>query len=171
MRVQDFTYVLITPARNEAQFLELTINSVVAETARPLKWVIVSATVRLTARSIVSKYAAEHPWIELVRMPERPERHLARKVHGFNAGYATVKDVPYDVIGDQDGDISFGEDYFAFLMSKFAEDPRLGVGGTPYWQQNTNYNYRFATEYVPRACQLFRRRCFEEMGAYVPVKG
>ena len=36
------TYVLITPARNEAQFIELTIKSVVSQTVRPLKWVIVS---------------------------------------------------------------------------------------------------------------------------------
>ncbi len=31
------TYVLITPARNEAQYIELTINSVVSQTLRPIK--------------------------------------------------------------------------------------------------------------------------------------
>jgi glycosyltransferase involved in cell wall biosynthesis len=36
------SYVLVTPARNEVQFIELTIQSVVAQTMRPLKWVIVS---------------------------------------------------------------------------------------------------------------------------------
>jgi hypothetical protein len=35
---------------------------------------------------------------ELVRMPERRERHFAGKVNAFNAGYARLKDVPYDVI-------------------------------------------------------------------------
>ena len=35
-------YVLITPARNEAQFIELTLRSMVAQTALPLRWVIVS---------------------------------------------------------------------------------------------------------------------------------
>ena len=35
-------YVLITPARNEAQFIELTLKSVIAQTVRPKKWVIVS---------------------------------------------------------------------------------------------------------------------------------
>ena len=164
-------YVLITPARNEAQFIELTIKSVVAQTARPLKWVIVSDGSTDGTDDIASRYAAEHPWMELVRVPERRERHFAGKVHAFNAGYARVRDLPYDVIGNLDGDISFDEDYFAFLMSKFAEDPTLGVGGTPYRQQNANYNYRFATtEFVPGACQLFRRECFEEIGGYVPVK-
>ena len=36
------SYVLITPARNEADYIELTLKSVVSQTLRPLKWVIVS---------------------------------------------------------------------------------------------------------------------------------
>ena len=35
-------YVLITPARNEAEFIELTIKSVVGQTVQPIKWIIVS---------------------------------------------------------------------------------------------------------------------------------
>jgi len=41
------TYVIVTPARNEAQFVELTIKSVIAQAIRPLKWVIVSDESRL----------------------------------------------------------------------------------------------------------------------------
>ena len=107
------TYVLITPARNEAQFIELTIKSVVSQTVRPLKWVIVSDGSTDGTDDIVSKYAAEHPWIELVRMPERSERHFAGKVHAFNAGYARVKHLKYEVIGSLDGDISFDERFFS----------------------------------------------------------
>src|SRR5271163_1204680 len=36
------TYVLITPARNEARFIEFTLRSVVGQEYRPMKWVIVS---------------------------------------------------------------------------------------------------------------------------------
>src|ERR1017187_8213090 len=110
------TYVLITPARNEAQFIELTIKSVVSQTVRPLKWVIVSDGSTDGTDDIVSKYAAEYPWIELVRMPERRERHFAGKVGAFNAGYAKVKHLDYEVMGNLDGDISFDDDYFRFLL-------------------------------------------------------
>ena len=47
---------------------------------------------------IVKKYVARYPWIELVRMPERAERHFAAKVQAFNAGYAKVCDTESDVI-------------------------------------------------------------------------
>jgi glycosyltransferase involved in cell wall biosynthesis len=167
------TYVLITPARDEAQFIELTIKSVVAQTVRPLKWVIVSDGSTDGTDDIAREYAAQHLWIELVRMPERQERHFAGKVYAFNAGYARVKDVKYEVIGSLDADISFDQDYLSFLLGKLAADPRLGVVGTPFKDSSVQaYNYRFVgIEHVSGACQLFRRQCFEEIGGYVPVKG
>ena len=72
------TYVLITPARNEAQFIELTLKSVVAQTVPPLKWIIVSDGSTDGTDELVQKYATEYPWIELLRMPER-EREAFRR--------------------------------------------------------------------------------------------
>ena len=90
------SYVLITPARNEAAFIERTLQSVVAQTVPPAKWVIVSDGSTDGTDEIVNRYAAEYPWIELLRMPERKERHFAGKVLAFNAGNARVQDVPYE---------------------------------------------------------------------------
>jgi glycosyltransferase involved in cell wall biosynthesis len=166
------SYVLISPARNEAAFIELTIKSVVAQTVRPLRWVIVSDGSTDGTDEIAKKYLEQHDWIELVRMPERKERHFAGKVHAFNAGYARVIALKYDVIGNLDGDISFEPDYFSFLLGKFDENPRLGVGGTAFTEGSQQYDYRFTSiEHVSGQCQMFRRQCFEEIGGYVPQKG
>lgn len=163
-------YVLITPARNEAQFIELTLKSVVSQTVRPLRWVIVSDGSTDGTDEIVNRYAADHPWIELLRMPERRERHFAGKVYAFNAGYERVKGLPYEVIGSIDADISFDEDHFSFLLSKLAEDHALGLVGAPF-KDDSMYDYRFVSiEHVSGACQIFRRECFEAIGGYVPVK-
>lgn len=163
-------YVLITPARNEAQFIELAIRSVIVQTVLPMKWVIVSDGSTDGTDEIVSKYAAEYPWMELLRMPERSERHFAGKVHAFNAGLERVRDLNYEVIGSMDGDVSFDQDYFSFLLTRLTEDPRLGLVGTPF-KDDSIYDYRFVSiEHVSGACQLFRRQCFEEIGGYKPVK-
>ncbi len=167
----NLTYVLITPARNEAAFIELTIESVIGQTALPAKWVIVSDGSTDATDDIVKKYVAQHPWMELVRMPERKERHFAGKVHAFNAGYEKVKGLDYDVIGSLDADISFEKEYFSFLLSKFAENPFLGVGGTPFREGTVQYDYRFTNiEHVSGACQLFRKACFESIGGYLPLE-
>jgi len=162
-------YVLITPARNEAKYIELTLKSVVGQTALPEKWVIVSDGSTDGMDEIVQKYAANYPWVELVRMPERKERHFAGKVHAFNAGLARVKELDYQIIGNLDGDGSFDAEYFAFLLKKFAENPRLGVAGTPFTEGSFQYDYRFTSiEHVSGQAQMFRRECFEEIGGYIP---
>ena len=166
-------YVVITPARNEAEFIELTLKSMVAQTVCPAKWVIVSDGSTDGTDAIVSKYAEENPWIELLRMPERKERHFAGKVMAFNAGYASAKDVSHDVIVSLDADISFPPDYFEFLLGKLADDGSLGLVGTPFEDsQRETYDYRFVSiEHVSGACQVFRRQCFEDIHGYTPVKG
>ncbi len=171
--LRSLPYVLVTPARNESRFIELTIQSVVAQTVRPLKWVIVSDGSTDSTDDIVEKYAAQHEWIELLRMPERKERHFAGKVDAFAAGQARVKALAYKVIACLDADISFDNDYFFFLLGKLESDPRLGLVGTPFREtSNETYDYRFVSiEHVSGACQVFRRECFEDIGGYVPVKG
>ena len=165
-------YVLITPARNEAQFIEYTLRSMVGQKYRPLKWVIVSDGSTDGTDDIVRKYAADNPWIELLRMPERAERHFAGKVHAFNAGYARAKDLNPDVIGNLDADVSIEPGHFLYLLSKFAENPELGVGGSPFREGSQQYDYRFSNvENVWGGCQLFRRECYQEIGGYTPVKG
>jgi hypothetical protein len=103
-------------------------------------------------------------------MPPRRERHFAGKVHAFNAGLAAVAGIDYDVIASLDADISLDPEHFAFLLDRLAEDPRLGLVGTPFKDTST-YDYRFVSiEHVSGACQVFRRACFEDIGGYVPVK-
>jgi poly-beta-1,6-N-acetyl-D-glucosamine synthase len=165
-------YVLITAARNEAQYIELTVRSVVAQTARPIRWVIVSDGSTDGTDEVVGAYASEHPWIELVRMPERRERHFAGKAQAFNAGAAAVADLDFDVIGNLDADVSFDQDHFRQLVSKFAQDPELGVAGAPFREGSVQYDYRFSNiENVWGGCQLFRKECFEDIGGYMAVRG
>ena len=172
MRSQDLTYVLITPARNEARLIAGTIESVIAQTRRPRKWVIVSDGSTDGTDAIVRQYADTHPWIELVRRPEHQERHFAAKVQSFNAGLRALPENGYDILGNLDADITFEQDYFAFLLDRFAEDERLGVAGTPVVEGDVHYDYRFANvEHVSGACQLFRRECFGDIGGYVAVPG
>jgi poly-beta-1,6-N-acetyl-D-glucosamine synthase len=165
-------YVIVTPARNEQDFIELTIRSMIGQTIKPEKWVIVSDGSTDRTDEIVASYQGAHPWIELVRVPPRTERHFGGKVAAFNAGYERVKQMDFDLVGSMDADISFDATYFEFLLNKFDENPKLGVGGTPFSENGKTYDYRVtSTEHVSGACQLFRRECFQAIGGYVPVKG
>ena len=145
---------------------------VVAQTARPLKWVIVSDGSTDGTDEIVRGYLETYPWIELLRMPERAERHFAGKVLAFNAGYDKVRSLKPQVVGNLDADVTFEPDHFETLLSKAAEDPGLGVFGAPFREGDFQYDYRFTNiENVWGGCQLFRSECYEDIGGYKPVKG
>src|ERR1700747_3638676 len=108
--------------------------------------------------------------MELLFLPQRRNRSFAAKVQAFNAGFERVKNCEYEVLGNLDADVSFDEGYCDFLLTKFADDTDLGVAGTIFKEEG----YSSATDsfegqnHVAGGCQLFRRRCFEEIGGYIP---
>lgn len=166
-------YVLVTPARNEEKNIERTIQSMIQQTHLPVKWVIVNDGSTDSTASIVRKYLAEHPWMELVEMPMSRDRSFAAKVNSFNAGYERVKGLNYDVVGNLDADLSFEKDYLEFLLTKFSEDLTLGVAGTIFKEPggySTDADSFEGHTHVPGGCQLFRRKCFEDIGGYIPIK-
>jgi poly-beta-1,6-N-acetyl-D-glucosamine synthase len=164
------TYVLITPARNEAAFIGRTIESVTKQTHLPSKWIIVSDGSTDGTDNIVRSFLPRRKWMKLVQIPARGERSFAGKVQAFNAGLAEVRGLRYEIIGNLDADISFDPGYFEFLLAQFVSNPRLGVAGTPFREEGLQYDYRFSRrEHVSGACQLFRRECFESIGGYVPI--
>jgi len=163
-------YVLVTPARNEEGLIEKTIESVIRQTVLPAKWVIVDDGSTDATADRVRPYASRYPWLELIQRPRRRERSFAGKVHAFNAGYQEVTAIHHEIVGNLDADVSFESDYLAFLLGKFADDPRLGVAGTVFLSDGYS-SERDSFEghsHVAGPCQLFRRRCWEEIGGYVP---
>jgi glycosyltransferase involved in cell wall biosynthesis len=165
-------YVLITPAHNEEPFIEKTLASMLAQTQLPERWIIVDDGSTDKTAEIVESYAQRYPWIELVRRPEQLRRSFAGKVHAFNAGLEWAQQsLEFEVIGNLDADLSFDPEYLEFLIGKFAEDPRLGVAGTPFTEDSgydTARNSFEGENHVAGGCQLFRRQCFEDVGGYIP---
>jgi glycosyltransferase involved in cell wall biosynthesis len=165
-------YVLITPARNEERFIEKLIQSVISQTVLAARWVIVNDGSTDATADIVSGYLTKYDWIELLNLSPHRDRSFAAKVYAFNAGFERVKNLEYEVIGNLDSDVSFEPDYLEFLMKKFREDSSLGVAGTIFHEEG----YSSATDsfegqnHVAGGCQLFRRRCFEDIGGYIPNK-
>jgi glycosyltransferase involved in cell wall biosynthesis len=162
-------YVLITPAHNEEAFIHKTLDSMVAQTVLPERWIIVDDGSTDRTAEIVEGYAKRYSWIELVRRTQHRDRSFAGKVHSFNAGFERVQSVQFEVIGNLDADLSFDPDYLAFLMQRFSEDLGLGVAGTPFLEDGyDSARDSFEGEnHVAGGCQLFRRECFEQIGGFI----
>jgi glycosyltransferase involved in cell wall biosynthesis len=162
------SYVLVTPVHNEAADVEKTLTSVTSQTVRPFRWVIVDDGSTDATAEIVQRFVNRHEWIELIRRPRHDKRSFGSKVRSFNAGFDRVKDLPYDIVGNLDGDISFEPDYIEFLLGKFLVDPALGVAGTVFREEGyrSDLDSFEGAKHVAGGCQLFRRECFEQVGGF-----
>jgi glycosyltransferase involved in cell wall biosynthesis len=164
-------YILITAARNEELFITKTLDSVVTQTALPERWIIIDDGSTDRTAEIVESYTKRHPWIQLLRHPRRVDRNFAGKVQAVTAGLDQARSLEFEIIGNLDADISFEPDYMEFLLQRLSEDGELGVAGTPFTQDGGYDSARDSFEgdnYVAGPCQLFRYRCFQEIGGYVP---
>ena len=161
-------YVVITPARNEEGYIEHTLESMVAQTVRPARWVVVDDGSTDRTAEIVAGYAARFDFIRLVRMVRDPKRDFAKKVGAFNRGLDELRDIEFDFIGNIDADMSFGPDYFGKVLATFDHQPRLGVaGGIVYTRfTDTFKTYDHTSDSVGGKVQLFRRQCFDDIGGY-----
>jgi biofilm PGA synthesis N-glycosyltransferase PgaC len=166
------SYVLITSARNEDSFLEGTIKSVICQTVLPRKWIIVDDGSRDRTKEIVLKYSQRWPWIELLEMPPHDDHDYSAKARCLNVAFERVREAAFDIIANIDADISFDRDLFDFLLRKFAQFPGLGIAGAPMREANYDAveDALFNETDVFGACQLFRRKCLEDIGGYTASK-
>ena len=164
-------YILITPVKNEEVFIENTIRSVISQTVPPLKWIIVSDGSTDNTNVIVNDYCSRHDFIILIPLENSAERNYRSKVEAFKVGYEMVKKIEFDFIGNLDADITFGSTYYEEILRKFKQNDRLGIAGGVVYdvirgkikKSSRNLNS------VGCAIQLFPKKCYEEIGGYLPL--
>ena len=167
----SMNYALVTPAKNEEEYIEKTLNSVVTQTILPRQWVIVSDGSTDRTDEIALRYAELHDFIQLVRR-ESHGHCFASKVHAFRTGYGELHNIAYDFIGNLDADIELPNDYYERLLASFSDDETLGLaGGTQSDLHNGRFvKIRFNELDIGGGYQLFRRACYEDIGGYLPLE-
>jgi len=169
----DPQYVLITAARNEEKYIPKTIEAVISQTIKPLKWIIVSDRSTDNTDNIVINAAKHVNFIELVSLRGDDKRNFGSQVRAINKGYEYVHGLKYNFIGNLDADVSFEPRYFELLFQKFSNNDTLGLcGGFICEEKNGEFVGRPTNNLrsVPHAIQMFRRECFEGIGGYIPLK-
>ena len=160
-------YVVITPVRNEAAYIEKTLTSMVAQTVKPAQWIIVNDGSADRTGQIVSNYAAQYPWIRLINREDRGFRQLGPGVvDAFYEGFGQITHTDYDVVVKLDGDLSFEPNYFEELMNQFAANPRLGIAsGVPIELNGGKWDtWKALHSCTHGQTKLYRRECFEAIG-------
>lgn len=162
--------VIISPVRDESRYLRRTLDSVVAQTARPVEWIMVDDGSSDDTPEIIREYAGKYPFIRLVSRDNRGFRKLGGGViAAFNYGKERIEHTDYQYIAKLDGDMSFGPRYIEKMLARLQSEPRLAAAsGKVYREQNGKFiKERHIAEQVAGQFKLYKRAAFEDIGGFV----
>src|SRR5262245_17022622 len=160
-------YVVITPVRDEEQYVSHTIDSIVRQTVRPSEYVVVNDGSRDGTAEIIDSYARRYSWIRAVHRDDRGHRQTGGGIiEAFYDGYNALKCHDWDFVSKLDGDLSFEPDYYESRLQRFKEDSHLGIGGGfLYHMVNGRRVLEEAPEFHVRGgVKIYRRACWEGLG-------
>src|SRR4051794_13842902 len=121
-------YAVITPVRDEARNLPRTAASMVAQSERPVRWLIVDDGSTDGTRELAESLAREHDWISVIAAGPRSGTRARGGpiVRAFERGLETFAERP-EIVVKMDADLELPSDCFERLLELFAGDPRAGV--------------------------------------------
>jgi biofilm PGA synthesis N-glycosyltransferase PgaC len=159
-------YVLITPVRDEEEYLPLTIKSVIDQTIRPVEWVIVNDGSKDGTGRIIDEYASKYPWIRAVHRNDRGYRKWgAGIIEAFYDGFHALTCRDWEFMSKIDGDLSFAPDYFENAFQKFDENSKLGIGGGFLYHVDNGQKIleRHPVFHVRGGAKIYRRACWDAL--------
>ena len=164
-------YLLVSPCRDEAEHLQVTIDAVAAQTVLPAKWLIVDDGSTDETPSILAAAAAKYPFIEVVRRPDRGGRSVGPGViDAVYHGLSLVDLDEYEYVCKFDCDLELGPRYFARTMEHFESDPWLGtLSGKLYLRSEDGgeAEERTGDENSVGPVKFYRVSCFRDIGGFV----
>jgi len=167
-------FLVISPVKDEQNFIESTIQSMVTQTIKPSQWIIVDDGSKDMTAKITEEYCKYYKWIKLIRINRDAQRQPgAAVINAFNKGYEIIKDDLYDYIVKLDCDLRFEPSYFENLISKFNNNKKLGIASGVYLEKkNDNWiTIKMPSYHAAGACKIVRKACFQQIGGFVPHRG
>ena len=127
-------YIVVTPCRDEEKNLPNLVQSILAQTLRPVLWVIVDDGSTDKTGEIVAEAEKNYGWIKGIHLEEHKAymgthiSYVCNKGFEFAKDYCNEKDIPYGYIALVDADNILEEKYFEKLIEEFEKDEELGIG-------------------------------------------
>ena len=156
--------------RNEAEYLQRTIDTMVAQSVRPTAWLIVDDGSTDATPEIAARAAEQHKWIQLYRRPDRGIRKVGGGViEAFGDGLSRFNLDDFDYVCKLDGDLELEPAYFERLLQYFEADARLGTSSGKCWlvTETGLEAERTDDEFSLGAAKLYRVACFQAIGGFV----
>lgn len=168
------SYILITPARNEEEFLPITAYSIIQQSQLPALWLIVDDGSSDNTSEIIDDLVQSHQWIISVRLPPHPRdlfyhySFVCKEGFDYVIEYCRKNEIMYEYIGLVDADTDLESTYFEKLIKEFQKDLNLGIASGIINDKVNGKIIEKKEGYLPRGTgRLWTKKCFEESEGYI----
>jgi glycosyltransferase involved in cell wall biosynthesis len=166
--------LILIPAHNEAEHLQICLESFVNQTRIPDALVLIDDNSTDTTPAIAIEFEQKYPWIKYIRK-DYGSGHLpgSKVIEAFYFGMRAVS-FSFDFIGKFDADIVLPPNYFERMLQKFGANPKLGMcSGLLYIKQNDKWIYEpiAAKNHIRGPIKLYTKACFEAIKGLQPAIG
>ena len=170
--------LVITPFKNEAGSIRLTIESVLKQDLRPVKWILMDDSSDDESPAIVRSYQERYPFIHYHQRAKRSVQRATGNnvVEAFNEGLVLAEqlNIKWDIVCKFDADLVIDRpDYYAFILGKFEQFPLLGIAsGVTYndveGKKIIESHHKWHTQGPNK---FYRKACLEAIGGLRRFKG
>tara|TARA_B110001454_G_C12697620_1_gene425160 strand:- start:913 stop:1761 length:849 start_codon:yes stop_codon:yes gene_type:complete len=167
-------YYIVIPAHNEANFIDLTLDSIVKQTILPKQVVVVNDNSTDNTADIIKEYSKKYSFIQLVNN-QSDINHLpgSKVINAFYKGF-NLLDSEYEFIVKLDADIILPTNYFEIVSRHFNNNSKTGMcGGFAYIKKGNNWVLENLTnkDHIRGAFKAYRKECFLDIGKLKPSMG
>lgn len=166
----EHSYLLISPCRDEAQYMRQTLDTVVTQSIVPAKWIIVDDGSTDDTPRILAEYAEKYPWITVVTRTNRGHRAVGPGViDAFYAGYETITPAEFTYVCKLDLDLRLPPRYFENLIQRMQASPRIATCSGKAYLEGVNglVNEGHGDETSLGMTKFYRVTSFIAMGGFV----
>ncbi len=169
----NFLHVVVTPSRNESDFLPALVDSMVKQSMPPSEWIIVSHNSGETAKDFLAEISKKHNWISIVYIDDDSKRKRGSQIAKLiNLGLSETS-LNWNFFSKIDADMILPEDYFEELFSNFMSSEKLGIAsGTCFILSNgSKKTEKVSSDHTRGGLKTYRRACFEKIRGIREIDG
>lgn len=167
-------YAVVSPVKDEEKYVERTIRSVLGQTIRPVRWIIVDDGSKDRTPEIIKQGVSGIDWIQCLRIDRDGNRELGiTEIKAFTVGHKLLEDVEYDFIVKLDCDVELPPTYFEEMLRRFDEKAGLGIASGAFFEEHDGQwvFIRMPDYHASGATKMVRAKCFRDIGGFVQRKG
>jgi poly-beta-1,6-N-acetyl-D-glucosamine synthase len=168
------SYVVVSPAKDEAERIEKTIQSMLRQTVRPARWVIVDDGSSDNTSEIVKSHTQSTDWISLIRVNRDAMRRIgSAEIRAFETGLHSLAGQQFDLAVKLDCDLILEPNYFESLIAHFEADPQLGIASGVYLERKGDAWTEVAmpSYHASGASKMIRAKCLSDIGGFPLLPG